>query len=682
MLPSLHDYGFRLPRSGVARSPDEAAALAAQLGCPVAIKILSPDILHKTDAGGVELGVEGEVATRAAFARIMRSVADKAPDARIDGVTVEEMISGGVEVIIGLTNDAQFGPAIMFGLGGIFAELLHDVSFRLLPLAERDAREMVDEIRGRPILAGFRGQPPVSAEMLVGLLMKASRLGADLGDRLASVDLNPVRVWEDQHRVLDAKILLPVEPAAVPAGRPDTSHLAKFFDARSVAVVGASAAPGKIGNAVLDSLVRYEYRGKVYPINPTRPEVMGLPAWPSLTAIADPVELVVVTVALPMVPDILRECAAKDVHNVVIISGGGKELGGESRALEAEIKRLAREFGIRVVGPNCIGLFDGETRLDTTFQVRERMVRPRFGPIALLVQSGTVGAAVLEAIDTVGVSRFVSYGNRVDVDEADLVTYLADDPGTQVIAFYVEGLADGRKFIAAASAVGRDKPIVVFKAGRTHRAATASISHTGFFGGTYAVAAGAFKQAGILSVDSIEELSAVSRALALQPAAAGGKIAMISNGAGTMVQAMDLMESYGLELATPAPETLARLRQVYPPFYVVQNPVDVTGSATSSDYEVGVEALLADPEVDIIMPWFVFQDTPLGEDIVEKLGRLSSQRVKPILCGGMGGPYTERMSRALEAAGVPVYRSVREWVAAAGALARRGNWLRQMQDEN
>jgi 3-hydroxypropionyl-CoA synthetase (ADP-forming) len=348
--------------------------------------------------------------------------------------------------------------------------------------------------------------------------------------------------------------------------------------------------------------------------------------------------------------------------------------------LEAEIKRLAWENGVRVIGPNCIGLFDGETRLDTTFQVRERMVRPPFGPIAILVQSGTVGAAVLEAIETAGVSRFASYGNRLDVDEADLVAYLKDDPGTQVIAIYVEGLADGRKFVSAAADVSRVKPIVIFKAGRTPQAARASISHTGFFGGTYAIAEGAFRQAGLLTVASIEELAAVSKALALQPVARGTRVAMISNGAGSMVQAMDLFPEYGLSLGVLDDTAVTRLRQAYPPFYLCQNPVDVTGSATSTDYEIGIETLLADPNVDIIMPWFVFQDTPLGEDIVEKLERLSRRRIKPILCGGMGGPYTEKMSRALEATGVPVYHSVREWVAAAAALARRGTWLGKLEE--
>jgi 3-hydroxypropionyl-CoA synthetase (ADP-forming) len=682
MQPALQEYGFKFPRGGVAHSADEAVTQAGRLGCPVAIKILSPDILHKTDVGGIELGVTGETPVRAAYAHIMRSVAEKMPAAHIEGVTIEEMVSGGVEVIIGLTTDAQFGPAIMFGLGGIFAEILHDVSFRLLPLTERDAREMIAELKGRPVLSGFRGQPPVSESMLVDLLMKAARLGADLGDRLDSVDLNPVLVWGDEHRVLDAKILLRDEPVVTAKAGPNTAHLARFFSARSVAVVGASATAGKIGNAVLDSLVRYEYRGRVYPINPTRSEVMGFQAWPSLADIPDPVELVVVTVALTMVPDVIRECGARGVHNVVIISGGGKELGGESKVLEAEIKRLAQEHSVRVVGPNCIGLFDGETRLDTTFQVRERMVRPPFGPIAILVQSGTVGAAVLEAIETAGVSRFVSYGNRLDVDEADLVAYLKDDPGTQVIAIYVEGLADGRKFVSAAADVSRAKPIVIFKAGRTPQAARASISHTGFFGGTYAIAEGAFRQAGLLTVASIEELAAASKALALQPVARGTRVAMISNGAGSMVQAMDLFPEYGLSLGVLDDTAVTRLRQAYPPFYLCQNPVDVTGSATSTDYEIGIETLLADPKVDIIMPWFVFQDTPLGEDIVEKLERLSRRRIKPILCGGMGGPYTEKMSRALEATGVPVYHSVREWVAAAAALARRGTWLGRLEESS
>jgi 3-hydroxypropionyl-CoA synthetase (ADP-forming) len=662
-------YGFMAPRSGIATSTDEAAALARKLGFPVVLKIVSPDIIHKTDVGGVELGLDSEDEVRAAFSHIMGSVREKAPQVRVEGISVEEMCEEGIEIIIGLNHDEQFGPVIMFGLGGIFTEVLHDVVFRVLPITQDDARDMIQEIRGRPILEGYRGQPPVSKEMLVELLLNAGRMGLDLADRLESVDLNPIVVWEDGHRVLDAKVLLRSETVTITESEPDTSYLDTFFKAKSVALIGASATPGKIGNAVLDSLAKHEYKGKVYPVNPGHDEVMGLKAYPSLSSIPDAVDLVVVTIALSMVPDIISECAAKGVHNMIIISGGGKELGGERKELEATIKSLAKQNDLRIIGCNCIGVFDGETRLDTFFQVHERMARPKKGPIAMLTQSGTVGASFLEAVQNVGVSKFVSYGNRIDVDEADLIAYLASDPNTEVIACYIEGLGDGRKFLSTARQVSAKKPIVVFKAGRSRQAARASISHTGFFGGTYGVSEGAFRQANLITVDSFEELLAVAKALALQPRARGPRIAMISNGAGTMVQAMDLLEEYGLEMGPLAVESVAKLDTVYPPYYLVQNPVDVTGSATSADYEIGIRTLLEDSNVDIVMPWFVFQDTPLDEGIVDVLNKLSEGYDKPILCGAVGGEYTQRISRAIEERGVPVYHSIREWMAAARGVA-------------
>ena len=668
----LSRYGFLVPRSEIAHSATEAARLAPQIGLPVVLKVVSPDILHKTDVGGVQLNLRSEEEVEAAFQNIMKSVKSRCPQARIDGVSVEEMCVGGQEIIIGLLDDAQFGPSIMFGLGGVFVEVLKDVSFRVLPISAKDAEEMVAEIKGQKILEGYRGLPPVSREMLVELLLKAAQMGMDLDPRLESVDFNPILVWDREHRVLDVKVLLREEQKPIVESDPNTAYLETFFEAKSVAVVGASATPGKIGNAVLDSLTKHQYQGKVYPVNPTREEVMGLKAYPSLSSIPHPVDLVVVTVALPLVPQIIEECTAKSIHNMVIVSGGGKELGGEREELEATIKRLAGEKEVRMVGPNCIGVFDSQSRLDTFFQVHERMARPRRGSIAMITQSGTVGAAFMEAVRDIGVSKFVSYGNRVDVDEADLLAYLAQDPETEVIVCYVEGFEDGRQFISTAREVVQRKPVVIFKAGRSKQAARASVSHTGFFGGSYDLCRGAFKQAGLIAVDSLEELCAVAKALALQPPARGPRVAMISNGAGTMVQAIDLLEEYGLEMIPLASPSVERLREVYPPYFVVQNPVDVTGSATSTDYEVGMETLLDDPHVDIIMPWFVFQDTPLDERIVGVLSRLSQKRQKPILCGAIGGDYTERMSRALEAEGVPVYHSVRDWMAAVGGLAQWG----------
>ena len=675
--PKLTDYGFTQPLHALAHSEKEATSFAAGLGFPVALKIESPTILHKTDIGGVELGLGSEEAVRAAYRRIIQAAAQHAPEAAIDGIRVEEMVAGGFEIIIGLKRDPQFGPVIMFGLGGIFTELLEDVSFRVLPLTRAEAARMVAETRAARILRGFRGQTPVAPKLLTDLLMQAAQLGLDLGDRLESADFNPIAVWGDEHRVLDFKVVLTTEDGeAGSATEPrrsfrdvDTSHLETFFTARSVAVIGASATPGKIGYAVLESLAKFEYQGKVFPVNPGRDNILGLQAYPTLNDIPEAVELVVCMVDLAMVPDLMRECAARDVHNLVVVSGGGKELGGERAAMEAAVHRLSRELDVRVIGPNCIGVFDGSTRLDTFFQPQSRMARPPAGKVAMMSQSGTVGIAFLEDMVPCGMSKFVSYGNRADVDEADLLIYLADDPETGVIALYVEGFENGRGFLEAAGHAAARKPVVVFKSGRTPSAAKAALTHTGFFAGSYKVAQGAFRQAGLIAVDSYEELVAVTKALALQPRAAGPRVAMVGNGIGTTVQALDILNANGLELAELTPATLVHLAAIYPSFYIVANPLDVTGSGSSSDYEVGIQALLDDPGVDIVMPWMVFQDVPLNDDIPEKLGRLNRTATKPILCGATGGKFTHRMAAAIEAEGVPLFYSVRDWVAAAKGIA-------------
>jgi 3-hydroxypropionyl-CoA synthetase (ADP-forming) len=654
--------------------------MASEIGFPVALKIDSPDILHRTDVGGVWLDLRTQDAVRAAYREMMRVVSERAPQAKIAGVCVEEMVSGGFEIIIGLKRDLQFGPVIMFGLGGIFTDLLEDVSFRILPITHDDAAAMIRETKGARVLAGYRGQTPVSQDLLVELLMSAARFGLDLGERLEAADFNPIVVWESDHRVLDVKVVAGERPsvsspgpATVPAFRPvDTSHLETFFAARSVAVVGASATPGKIGYAVLESLARSAYQGKVFPVNPGRDSIMDLKTYPTLSDIPEPVDLVVCLVDLGAVPGLIRECAARGTHNLVVVSGGGKELGGERAVIEAEVRRLARELSVRVIGPNCIGVFDGNTRLDTFFQPQSRMIRPPAGTVAMASQSGTVGIAFLEDMVSCGVSKFVSYGNRADVDEADLLTFLAEDSATRVIALYVEGFENGRAFLEAARCAAAQKPVVVYKSGRNPSAAKAALTHTGFLAGSYKVVEGAFRQTGVIGVDSYEELVAVTKALALQPRAAGPRVAMVGNGIGTTVQALDILADNGLELAELSPATLDYLASIYPSFYIVANPLDVTGSGSSTDYEVGIEALLKDPGVDIIMPWLVFQDVPLGEDIPDKLGRLKRSATKPILCGATGGEFTRRMAAAIEAQGVPVFSSVRDWVAAARGLVAAG----------
>ncbi len=458
-------YGFLTPAHALATNAEEAVRHAAAIGWPVALKIVSPDVIHKTDVGGVELELSSADSVRAAYGRIIANVEEQAPSARVVGVRVEEMCRGGTEVIVGLNQDPQFGPVIMFGLGGVFTEVLRDIAFRVVPLSDHDARSMIGEINGHPILAGYRRRPPVSEDMLVGLLMKTNRMALDLAGQFSSVDLNPILVWGDEHRVLDAKILAPSQAHSSPAGlggEVNPAHLGTFFSPGSVAVVGASSMVTKVGGAVLESLARHGYTGRVFPVNAARDEVMGLRSYPSLEELPETAELVVVTVPLASVPGLVAQCAAVGTHNMVVISAGGKELGREGEKLETTIRRVARERDVRVVGCNCIGVFDSTSHFDTFFYSHERMVRPAAGSIAFITQSGTVGAVFLERLTGAGISKFVSYGNRIDVDEADLLSYLADDPATKVIACYIEGLEDGRKFLSVATEVCRMKPVVAY----------------------------------------------------------------------------------------------------------------------------------------------------------------------------------------------------------------------------
>ena len=565
-LEVVKKYGFSVPAHGLAASADEAVAIAAGIGRPVALKIVSPDIFHKTDAGGVELGLSSSDQIRNAYGRIIAKVAERVPSAQVTGISVEEMCYGGTEVIIGLNHDPQYGTVIMFGLGGIFTEVFQDISFRAVPISEDDARSMIRKISGHAILAGYRGQPPVSEEMLVDLLMKANQMALDMAGQFGSVDLNPVLVWEDQHRVLDVKLLTPpaASPVGGPGGKPNLSHLATFFAPESVALVGASSNPAKVGGAVLESLARHGYPGRVFPINAARDEVMGLRAFPSLRDVPEPIDLVVVTVPLAPVPELIADCAAVGTHNMVVISAGGKELGAEGEKLEATIRRLARENDVRIVGCNCIGVLDSESHFDTFFYAPERMARPAAGTIALITQSGTVGAVFLERLSGAGIRKFVSYGNRIDVDEGDLLAYLADDPATKVIACYIEGLEDGRKFLSVAAEVSKKKPVVAFKAARSRQAATALCPTPAFW------------EARTASSKEPSRRRASSRWTAStnwspRPShspcsrAPGREVGLISNGAGAFVQAIDLLEAYGLEMPPLSEEIGGRLKTLYPP---------------------------------------------------------------------------------------------------------------------
>ena len=668
----LTTYDIKVPRFALVQDVENAIKEANSIGYPLVAKIVSPQILHKTDVGGVKIDLKNEEDVKTAF-NDMYVRLSKEYD--VKGILLEKMVPKGVEMIVGLQNDPQFGPVIMAGLGGIFTELFKDVSFRVLPITQDDALEMIEDLQGKLLLKGYRGSQPVDLDILCKALVNIGKLGFDISPYYESIDFNPIIVYSDSYYVADAKILLYDNPKydVISDAEPNSTHMDLFFNAKSIALIGASPEVGKVGNSVLESLVKHEYKGKVFPVNAKGyPEIMDLKAYKSLDEISDPIDVVVVTVDLKFVPDLMKICGQKDIHNVVIISGGGKELGGERAEIEQQIKDYSSKLNIRIIGPNCIGMFNGENRLDCAFQGHERMLRPKNGNVAFLSQSGTIGIAFMEHSSPFGMSKMISYGNRSDVDEADMIWYLSEDPQTKVIGLYVEGLGDGRKFVSTAKKVisDRKKPIVVFKNGRTSRGAKQAASHTGSLGGTYTVVKGAFSQSGIISVNSYDELVASLKSLSWQPVPKGNKVAMVTNGAGPIIAAIDQFERLGLELANLGEQSISSFKSHYPPTYVIGNPCDITGSANAADYKFAIQTFLDDPNVDIVMPWFVFQDDPLEETIIDVLSEFNKQRKKPILIGALGGPFTQKMANKLEENQIPVYQSVNTWATAAGTLAK------------
>lgn len=668
----LSEYGIKVPEYSIVTSDSEALVKSREIGFPLVAKIVSDQILHKTDVQGVKVGLQNEEETKEAFLD-MHGRLSKEYD--VKGVLLEKMVPKGIELIVGLQNDPQFGPVIMLGLGGIYTELFKDISFRVLPITKEDALDMINDLKGNKILKGFRGSEPVDLDILCDAIVKIGNLGTEMAKYIDSVDFNPIIVYPQNYYVVDAKILLKtnVNEDTISNFVPDSSYMDIFFNAKSIALIGASPEENKVGNSVLKSLSKYDYKGKIFPVNAKGYDhILDLKAYKSLDAIDEPVDLVIVTVDLKFVPDILETCGKKGIHNMVIISGGGKELGGERAEIEQKIKDLSSKLHIRIIGPNCIGMFNGENRLDCAFQGHERMIRPKKGDVAFLSQSGTIGIAFMETSDSFGMSKMISYGNRSDVDEADMIWYLSEDPKTSVIGLYVEGLGDGRKFMNTAKKVIKDKkkPIVVFKNGRSQRGAKQAESHTGSLGGSYAVVKGAFDQSGIISVDSYEELTGSLKALTWQPIPKGNRVALVTNGAGPVIAAIDHFERLSLKIAEMSEESKKKFHEHYPSTYVIGNPLDVTGSANADDYKFAIQTFLDDPEVDIIMPWFVFQDDPLEETIVNILADFQKQKKKPILIGALGGPFTQEISKRIEENNVPVYHSVLSWVTAAGSLAQ------------
>ncbi len=439
------------------------------------------------------------------------------------------------------------------------------------------------------------------------------------------------------------------------------SELEKFFYPRSVVVIGASRKPGHVGNVIAANFAK-KFKGDVYFVNPKGGELFGKPLYKSIDEIpADEIDMAVIVVPARIVPAVMRELPKKKVKAVVVISGGFAEVGRKD--LQDEIVRIAREHGMRIIGPNCIGVYVPESGVDTIFLPDEKLKRPGDGHTAFITQSGAFGASFLDYIAHMGrgISKFISFGNAADVNEVDLLDYLKDDEKTRVIAAYLEGFRDGRGFFEAAKEATKKKPVIVIKANRNPAGAKAAKSHTAALATDDAVVDGMFKQARVIRAITRDEAYDYILAFELMNRPVKGKrVQVVTNGGGAGVMTCDAIGDYGLELAELSEETYKKLRETFPDFYVVGNPVDITGSARSQDYIVALKHVIPDPNNDaiilIVLPSVPALDLEeLKKGLEEEIIPLMKEYKKPIFAVSMGGEQAEDLKKRLISKGIPTY---------------------------
>ena len=574
----LAAYGIRTPRSALATTAADAESRAAALTPPFAVKVVSPDILHKSDAGGVALGLRNAGAVRAAVEAM--AIKPAIAKARVEGWLVEEMIPPGREVVVGGLRDPQFGPMIMVGLGGVLVEVLKDVAFRICPIDAAEARAMLGELRGHALLTGFRGEAAVDTDALVDVMLRIG--GADgllmrHANTVAELDLNPLIVSASGAVAADARVMLePVSAGAVPPPSRAADPLETFrplFAPETVAVLGASTKDVAIANTFIRRLKAFGYSGAIYPIHPTAPEIEGLRAYPDFASTPEIVDYAYVAIGAARIPDTIAAAAGRCRIAQVISSGFGEV--EEGRALEADLAEKARRAGVRVLGPNCLGTYSPRGKLTFPSGAPQEV-----GSIGVISQSGGLSTDIIKRGQWRGLrfSGLVTIGNSIDVTPDELLAYYLADPLTKAIGLYIEDVKDARAFFNLLRSEKATKPVVILKGGRSGQGRLAAASHTGALAGDDKAWDALARQAPVVlvaTVDTFIDTLLALQHLTLRPDRPTRSVTLFGNGGGSSVLGADAFAAAGLDVLPYTGAARARLEELgLPPGTSVANPID------------------------------------------------------------------------------------------------------------
>lgn len=670
-------YGITVPGEGVAKSPTGAVELATKMGFPVVLKIVSPDILHKTEAGGVLVGLKSAAEVEQGYRTIVDNAKRYNANAEIIGVQVQQMITGGQEVIIGAVTDPSFGKLVAFGLGGVLVEVLKDITFRMAPATYDDALSMLDGIAAAEVLKGVRGADPANREALAGMIQRVSELVSDFPE-ISELDLNPVFASKDGAIAADVRIVVDYSPQPEkyrPSQDEIVRQMNRIMKPDTVAVIGASAEDGKIGNSVMKNLINGGYQGKIYPIHPKAEEIMGMTAYKSVLDVPGDVDVAVFAIPAKFVAQALEEVGKKGIPGAVLIPSGFAETGNVEG--QDEIVAIARKHNIRLMGPNIYGFYYTPKNLCATFCTPYDVK----GKAALSSQSGGIGMAIIgfSRSAKMGVSAIVGLGNKSDIDEDDLLTFFEQDDNTEIIAQHCEDLKDGRSFAEVARRVSKKKPVVVLKAGRTSLGARAASSHTGALAGNDKIYEDVFKQAGVIRARSLRDLLEFARGIPKLPTPKGENVVIITGAGGSGVLLSDACVDNGLSLMTMPDDLDAAFRKFIPPFGAAGNPVDITGGEPPSTYKNTIKLGLEDPRIHAIILgyWHTIITPPMvfAKLVIEVKEEMAARGIeKPIVASLAGDVQVEEAAEYLYEHGVPAYSYSTEIPVAV--LGAKYKWAR------
>jgi acetyl coenzyme A synthetase (ADP forming)-like protein len=670
-------YGIPVPQEGVAKSASEAVRLGSGMGFPVVLKIVSPEILHKTEAGGVLVGLKDAAAVEQGYATIMANAKKYNAKANLVGVQVQQMLTGGQEVIIGAVTDPSFGKLVAFGLGGVLVEVLKDVTFRLAPASHDDALAMLDGIAAAEMLKGVRGSEPVNREALALMIERVSELASDFPE-ISELDLNPVFATPKGAIAADVRIVIDAHPLPAryrPSQQDIVTSMNRIMKPDSVAVIGASPEAGKIGNSVMKNLINGGYQGKIYPIHPKADEILGYKAYRSVKDVPADIDVAVFAIPAKFVAQALTEVGEKGIPGAVLIPSGFAETGNVEG--QQEIQEIGRKYNVRLMGPNIYGFYYTWKNLCATFCTPYDVK----GHTALSSQSGGIGMAIIgfSRSAKMGVSAIVGLGNKADLDEDDLLTFFEQDDNTHIIAMHCEDLKDGRSFAEVAKRVSKKKPVVVLKAGRTAMGARAASSHTGALAGNDKIYDDVLRQSGVIRAPGLRDMLEYARAIPLLATPKGENVVIITGAGGSGVLLSDAVVDNGLKLM-PMPQDLdAAFRKFIPPFGASGNPIDITGGEPPKTYQNTIRLGLEDPRIHalILGYWHTIITPPMvfAKLVVEVVEELKAKGIeKPIVASLAGDVEVEEAAEYLFQHGIPAYPYTTEMPVAV--LGAKYKWAR------